>query len=252
MDQTFCTGCGAQLRPPAAQPATLPPATPPPGDLPPRRRAGPIVIAAVLVLVLVLGGGAVAWTLIGHGHARHTAGPGASGRPARSQPAEASSPASSGSPASSAAASTPASSQPAASLSTQATAPGAVTIGPDAGQETDAQQVAAFLSTYFQAINSRDYGTYLSLMEPGLRPTYAQFESGYRSTHDSGAVLTDLTGAGAGLAASVSFTSHQRPGESPTGTACTSWDITLYLVSRHGGFQIVHPPPGYHARDFAC
>ncbi len=129
---------------------------------------------------------------------------------------------------------------------------GTVAVAPAASQQTSAPQVAAFLATYFQAINTRDYSRYSSLFAPRLRPTPQQFQNGYGSTHDSGAVLTEISPTAVGLAAAVSFTSHQQPAESATGTSCTSWDITLYLRPNGGTYRIVHAPANYHARYQAC
>lgn len=223
---------------------------------------------AISAAVLVLGGGgAAAWTLLGRGHAQHTAGgrgasspgqrPGTGGGnsagplgtaspgtlPATTQPVTTA-------PAPTEPFTTaPATTQPA---TTQPGGAGSVTIAPGAGQQADAQQVAAFLRTWFQAINARDYGTYISLYVPQLRPTLQQFRQGYRSTRDSGAVLASVSGTGTGLAAEVTFTSHQRPGDSPSSSSCTSWDITLYLVPSGGSYEITHAPPGYHSRYQAC
>jgi hypothetical protein len=127
-----------------------------------------------------------------------------------------------------------------------------VTIAPGVGQQADAQQVAAFLRTWFQAINARDYSTYVTLYVSQLRPTLQQFRKGYASTRDSGAVLASVSGTGTGLAAEVTFTSHQKPADSPSSTSCTSWDITLYLVPGGGSYEITHAPPGYHSRYQAC
>ena len=132
------------------------------------------------------------------------------------------------------------------------TGQGTVAVAPAASQQTSAPQVAAFLATYFQAINTRDYSRYSSLFAPRLRPTPQQFQNGYGSTRDSGAVLTEISPTAVGLAAAVSFTSHQQPAESATGTSCTSWDITLYLRPNGGTYRIVHAPANYHARYQAC
>jgi hypothetical protein len=119
-------------------------------------------------------------------------------------------------------------------------------------QQADAPQVATFLGTYFRAINTHDYALYSSLFVPGMRSSFQNFETGYRSTSDSRAVLTGISPIPGSLAAAVSFISHQQPVDSPTGTACTSWDITLYLEPHGGTYWIMHAPPGYHAHYQAC
>jgi hypothetical protein len=58
---------------------------------------------------------------------------------------------------------------------------------------------------------------------------------------------------GSGLvSAAVTFTSHQLPSASPTGTSCTNWTIVLYLRQQSGRYLIGPAPPGYHAQYQAC
>ncbi len=195
-----------------------------------------------MAIVLVLGGGAAAgWKLLGHQSARPTAGPHASTGTA-------------GLPSASAATATPAGTASQASPVSGAQNGGqhVVAVAPAVSQLTGAPQIAAFLQTYFQAINNRDYGSYSALFEPRLRPTLQQFESGYATTRDSGAMLSGISPMAGGLAAAVSFASHQQPADSPTGTSCTSWNITLYLKPHGSTYWIVHPPAGYHAHYQAC
>lgn len=200
----------------------------------PGRRRGSRAGAAIAItaIVLVLGGGVAAgWKLLGH-TAAGTVRPQSASTGAAAPPGTAS----------------PTSRADGAQGAGQLT----VAIAPTASQQTNAPQVAAFLQTYFQAINTRDYSSYSYLFEPELRPTLQQFQNGYGSTHDSGAVLTDVSLTPVGLAAVVSFTSHQQPGDSATGTSCTSWDITLYLKPHGSTYWIVHPPANYHAHYHAC
>jgi hypothetical protein len=127
-----------------------------------------------------------------------------------------------------------------------------VAIAPGVSQQADAAPVASFVDTYFTAINHHDYGLYISLLQPRLRPTAGQFYSGYRGSHDSHATLTGLSPTANGVAATVTFTSHQPASNSPTHTRCTAWTITLYLRSRGGSYRIMSAPPGYHAQYQAC
>lgn len=115
--------------------------------------------------------------------------------------------------------------------------------------------VAAFLDKYFTAINSHDYTAYSSLLDAREQSvnTPSSFNTGYGSTTDSVEALTGITGTSAGgEAATVSFTSHQSPAESPTKTSCTSWNITLYLQPNGGSYLIGPAPAGYHASYQAC
>lgn len=216
----------------------------PPADLQPpdRGRGGRTgVVIAIVAIILALGGGLAAWKLLGHKTVHHTAGPHVSAGTVRPQ-------------SSSTSAAAPPTSAPQASPASSAlnTGPGAVAIAPGLNQQASSPQVAAFLENYFQAVNTRDYSRYSSLFESRLRPTFKQFESGYRSTHDSRAVLTGISPTPVGVAAAVSFTSHQQPADSPTGTSCTSWDVTLYLKPHGSTYRIVSPPTGYHAHYQAC
>jgi hypothetical protein len=266
--QAFCIRCGAPLASPAAAataaPGSMPaapgdgpaaaaiqvpearpggrhqrsdpePASPPDSDRPPGPGPGrrSTITVALAVLVLVLGGGAVAgWKLLGHrtaprSGARSPAGTAeAAGATATSAPPNPPSPA--------------------------AGTPGAIVIGPAVSQLAATPQVAAFLDAYFAAINARDYSSYTALFTPALRSTPAQFQAGYRSTSDSGATLTGITPAAAGVAAAVTFTSHQQAAASQTRTSCTTWDITLYLVPHGSSYWIVHAPAGYHAQYEPC
>lgn len=211
-------------------------------QLPDPRRGGHAgVVITIVLIVLVLGGGVAAWRLLGHNTGHHTAGPQVSTGTVGPQ-------------SSSTQAAVPSASAPQASPASSPlnTGPGAVAIAPALSQQANSPQVAAFLESYFQAINTRDYRKYSSLFAARLRPTFQQFQSGYRSTHDSHAVLTSISPRPVGVAAAVSFTSHQQPADSPTGTSCNSWDITLYLKPHGSTYRIVSPPASYHAHYQAC
>ena len=67
------------------------------------------------------------------------------------------------------------------------------------------------------------------------------------------ATLTGLIVTGpAGLAARVTFTSHQKPAASPDHAACDHWDITLFVRHRAGRYQIRRPQPGFPQSVRAC
>ena len=96
---------------------------------------------------------------------------------------------------------------------------------------------------------------YASLLDTPMRQatTAKQFSAGFGSTTDSGATLTGVAPApAAGLAATVTFTSHQQAADSANHSTCTDWDITLFLVPRGSGYVIGAPPPGYHASAQRC
>jgi hypothetical protein len=144
---------------------------------------------------------------------------------------------------------------PAGSASAAAAPAGAVPIGAGAARQPGAGQVAAFLGSYFAAINDRDYLTYISLFDGPARPDHdeQQFLDGYSTTTDVDPVLVALTPTAAGgWAATVTFASHQSPAASATHSSCTSWEITLYLEPSGNSYLIGLPPPDYHASRTAC
>jgi hypothetical protein len=129
----------------------------------------------------------------------------------------------------------------------------AVAVAPAVAGEAHAQQVAALLTAYFGSINRRDYGGYSRLFIPQMRESVQHFDAGYQSTIDSGAALVGLTAVGAqGLAATVTFTSHQNPADSPNNAACDRWEVALWLIPNGTGYLITHSPAGYHAVVRAC
>jgi hypothetical protein len=181
--------------------------------------AGVVIIAVVAAIVLVGHGGPTAGT--GRGRSAQSAG-GATRQPAPTAPAT--------------------------------TGPLAVTSAAAAGP--DAKAVARFVIRYFRAINQHDFATYRSLFSVSLRGglSSAAFTRGYGSSRDSLATLRAISPVGASeLDAAVSFTSHQQPADTPSRSACTTWNISLYLVRQgHSGYVIVSPPAGYRASFAAC
>jgi zinc-ribbon domain len=210
-----------------------------------RRPRGQAILAAAAAAVVVAGGGAAAWRLAGS----PTAGAAA---PARSAAAASRLPRPPSPPPST----FPASTGPdtASSPVPSATQAAGVPVAAAAAQQPGAGQVSAFVARYFAAINQRDYPAFIALFAPGAQPVPSrqQFLSGYQSTIDSAATLAGLTPTAAGWAARVTFVSHQDPAASATNSACTSWDITLFLAPDGSTYLIEAPPPGYHASDASC
>jgi hypothetical protein len=128
-------------------------------------------------------------------------------------------------------------------------------VAPSAAGSTALRQVLALLRRYFSAINGRGYEAYARLLDAqALRVSPASaFYSGYRSTIESDERLTGISATGSGgLAAAVTFTSHQQPADSPDQSACDAWSITLYLVPQGNGYLIGLPPAGYQASYVSC
>ncbi len=130
-----------------------------------------------------------------------------------------------------------------------------VAVAPPATGNPALPQVKTLLQRYFTAINQHDYAAYASLLDPQVRQqsTPAAFYSGDGSTTDSDETLTGISAASSGgVAAAVTFTSHQQPADSPDNSACDDWSITLYLVPDGAGYLIGLPPSGYQASYTSC
>ncbi len=222
-----------------------------PGGRGPGPRNRIAVVAAVVVAIAVAGG---AFALVrNHGQASAGSPPThqASSAAAQSAPAQ-------GTPAASSDA-TPLSSGPASSPpSTPATGTGGsagVAVAAGAAGNAAEPQVLALVNRYFAAINAHDYPVYASLLDAQELQQITQpvFDSGYATTTDSDETLTGVSDTGSGgVAAMITFTSHQDPANSVDDSACTSWAITLFLVPNGTGYLIGAPPSGYHASYQAC
>ena len=124
----------------------------------------------------------------------------------------------------------------------------AVIVAPDVGFQPHAHRVALLLDRYFGAINQHDFQAYSSLFIPAIRVSMHNFGSGYQSTRDSRTALTGLVPTGPqGLAAMVTFVSHQNPAESPDHAMCDRWHITLFLKRQGGSYHIRRHRPGFPA-----
>jgi hypothetical protein len=122
-------------------------------------------------------------------------------------------------------------------------------------QNPAAPAVQVFMNNYFTAINAHDYASYRALLDSTLQASYTpqDFASGYGSTSDSAATVTGISATDTGqTSVSVTFTSHQSAAQSASGTACTTWNITLFLTQAAAGYVDSPAPPGYHAAFRAC
>jgi hypothetical protein len=272
----FCTGCGARFadEPPAAKDTPTEPLAAdqtrwdqvpvpeptvwsqppvPPGPPSPlatsgvRQGRGAVFIAATVVGLIAVAGAAFGLTtvLTGHGHNKSHVTAAASVRATRSAAARPS-------PAPSATPSATLSSTPAATAS-----PGSstVTMAASAVGDPDVTQVTAVLSRYFTGINKHDYSLYSSALDQQMQQqnTASSFASGYQTTTDSAETLTGVSDSGGGdLTATVTFTSHQQPSDSPDNSPCTDWEITLFLLPQGTGYLIGPPPSSYRASYQAC
>jgi hypothetical protein len=215
------------------------PLVPFPEDLrqPSRRRRGTMVLAVFGLALLVIAAGALALTSMRN--ARTVASTATTDPPRR--------------PASPRATARQPPPSPARTPHKAARA-GIVTVSAAAADSPATAAVTALLGRYFTAINSRDYAAYESLLDGQMRQrvSASRFASGYATTKDSAATVTGISGTADRLAAAVTFTSHQQPADSPSGSSCTAWAITLYLVRSGGGYLIGTPAPGYQASYRSC
>ncbi len=214
-----------------------------PGPLPAAPPATGRTLLAVAVVAVLIAAGSAAW-MAGSSHPRPGRQPsaatgadlGGSARHPASRPARSPSP------------------RPPTSTVTPipTSRRGIVSVSRALAPRADAQQVAGFLDSYFAAVNHREYLEYSSLFERWHHLTREQFNRGYRSTHDSSAVLAGLSSSKTALTATVTFTSHQDPSASPNHASCTNWRIMLYLRRVGSVYLIGAPPPGYHASYHGC
>jgi hypothetical protein len=119
----------------------------------------------------------------------------------------------------------------------------------------DEPQVDAYLNRYFNAINTRNYSEYNSLLDAQKQQADSQsgFDSGFATTKDSNEVLTGIENTGGGtLTANVSFTSRQSPADSIDQSACNDWQLSVFLVAQGSGYVMTAAPAGYQASYTDC
>ena len=233
--------------PPSQQGPVFPPPQGPVGGPPPRRPSrgarAALIIAAVLI---VLGAGGAAYALF----PKSTKSAADTSPPATSSgatPTTQASATSSGSSSTSPTGSATGSASPSPSL---------VSVAQSVGSNPDTPQVETVLSHYFQGINTHNYAEYSSALDAQEQAKQPQssFDSGYSTTTDSGMTLTSLTStSGGGLAATVTFTSHQSASASvDKKSTCNHWTLTLYLVPQGTGYLKGSAPSGYQPTYSDC
>lgn len=145
---------------------------------------------------------------------------------------------------------------PSPSPSPSRTSPtGPVTESAAVAGKPDAPRIVTYLDQYFTAINKHDYQGYMALRGPQMSQglTESEFDTGYAGTKDSDEILVGISSAPNGdSVGEVSFTSHQSAAESPTGTTCNKWDISLYLAPDGDSYLMDNPPSSYKSKYLAC
>lgn len=187
-----------------------------------RRLAG--VLVAVLGLLLLGAAGLAGYRALGDRRpaAGSTAGPTGASSP--------SSPSSPGGPTGSAGPTAPAGPPP------------LVAAAPALADRPETGPVVRLLTSYFGAINDRDFATARGTLvnRVGLPQTEDEFRAEYRSTRDSDVRLLGLQPDGAGgYVASVTFTSRQDPADAPDHSSpCLVWSVAYPLVRVDGTLRI--------------
>jgi hypothetical protein len=243
-----------------AAPGQRPPAYPPPQPPPPygpqqarppggQPSSGGKKAAFIIVVVLVmLAAGGGAYALVSRSNQHNTAQP-----PAPTVTASSSGPA--GAKASASASAAPSTSPTAAASASASASAGVVSLGPGVASNPAEPAVEKTLTDYFQGINTHDYAEYASALDAQERAAEpeSKFKSGYSSTSDSGMKLTSLESSGdGGLAATVTFTSHQSAGSGIDGSTCNDWTLTLYLVQQGASYRQGAAPSGYQPTYSDC
>lgn len=108
----------------------------------------------------------------------------------------------------------------------------------------DAPAIVELFTSYFNAINDRDYATYVSLLENGQdQKSQASFETGYRTTVDTEIGIDRITPTPDGTLVQLSFTSRQDAADAADGTStCLVWQMEFRVV--HKADQLLIAPPG--------
>ena len=127
-----------------------------------------------------------------------------------------------------------------------------MSVAPGLAGRADVRRVAALLGRYFAAVNHRAYQAYARLFAQPGQLTPREFAWGYSTTHDSNATLAGMAALKGGLEATVTFTSHQDPAQSPDHSSCIDWTIALFLHRAGPAYLIGMPPRGYRAGLHAC
>jgi hypothetical protein len=190
--------------------------------------------AGAVVVVLAAGGGAYAVvSSLHHGKNGTTA-------------AQSSAPGASASPTTAVATTAPPTQAP-TTVAPTPTPAGLVAFAAGASGNPYAAQVETTFTHYFQGINTHNYTEYASSLDSAMQAANPQssFDSGYSTTTDSGEKINSITGSGSNLTAVVTFKSTQSASDSPDGSACNDYTLTLPLAKQGSGYVITTPPSGY-------
>jgi hypothetical protein len=113
---------------------------------------------------------------------------------------------------------------------------------PAASATPDVQAIQSALSTYFNAVNNRDYDTAWAQYTPQEQARIGseqQYIQGEETTHVSNMALTGVVSRSPGVAqVTYTFTSTQDASKSPDGQPCDSWTLVYTMVSTGSAWLI--------------
>jgi hypothetical protein len=154
---------------------------------------------------------------------------------------------SSTSPAATATTATATPSPTSASPTAPPTPTGPVALAAGVSSSRYAAQLETTFTHYFGGINAHNYSEYASSLDSAMQAANpkSSFDSGYSTTTDSNEKISSVSGSGGNLTAVVTFKSMQSASDSPDGSACNDYTLTLPLVQQGNGYVIATPPSGY-------
>lgn len=115
-----------------------------------------------------------------------------------------------------------------------------VAVSPDAANSPEVGQVRQLAQQYFDAINTRNYDEWTSVVTPALADEQPRerFKQGYASTRDGSIeiVRIDETPDGAGLRVLLTFHSVQKVEDAPQNApfTCVAWQVVWPVVDQGG------------------
>ncbi|SDH35841.1 hypothetical protein SAMN05216553_12020 [Lentzea fradiae] len=132
-----------------------------------------------------------------------------------------------------------------------------VRLSPDSFTHPDRTDVQRVLQTYFDSINSRDFGAWRSVVTArrvSVTPE-AGWVAAYESTRDGGMVVQRIEADVAGrLRVMISFVSTQDVSKAPPALPeeCIRWRVVYVLVREGGGFKVDDAPENRAPQMSAC
>jgi hypothetical protein len=113
---------------------------------------------------------------------------------------------------------------------------------PPASKTADEDAIARVLSTYYRAVNNKDYDVAWMQYTPQQQQRIGSVEAytaGEASSYVIGATLVGVSQQSSGVdLATVTFSTSQSPADSPDGQGCDSWSLVYTMVQVGGAWRI--------------